>query len=155
MAQQFGDQACRALGNILLEHGRSVLRDSALLSSLLRDFCPGGNEENEALLSALNGGIPGELLGTAELPEARFSQLAEQLNRDRGLPRANAEWAVQRWAFALDIKREPAAPVAGTNDAKAALQPTASAKRPAPWISSWPLTAEQKVGNGRLRDCSS
>lgn len=102
MAPQFNEKTGPALRRILVEDGRSVLRDRSRLRHLLADDCPGAGHEIEAILAAVDEGIPQAMLEKPELGRAQAAEMARRLETGRGLAHGSAEWAVATWAFALD-----------------------------------------------------
>lgn len=104
MASQLSNKARPALRGIIVENGRSLLRDRSRLNCLLRDFCPDCNYEIEALLAAVDDGVPQDLLAMGEPAQGQVAQLAGRLVSRRGLSQENAEWVVLAWVFALDLK---------------------------------------------------
>jgi hypothetical protein len=104
MTPKLDDRARPALRDIIVENGRTVLRDRARLNYLLKDFCPGCNYETELLLYAMDEGVPAELLERAEASKGQIAELARRLESRRGLSHGNAEWAVDSWVFALDVR---------------------------------------------------
>jgi hypothetical protein len=114
MTPQFSEKSGPALRRILVEDGRSVLRDRSRLHHLLSDYCPGASLEVEAILAAVDEGIPQAMLDKPELGRAQAAEMARRLEAGRGLARGTAEWAVETWAFALECslsaRPEPAVP---------------------------------------------
>jgi hypothetical protein len=113
MEQQLNGQARLALREIIVENGRSVVRDRARLNSFLRDLCPDCNGEIEVLLSAADGGVPQQLLALPEQSTVQLGEMTERLVKLRGLAKDDAGWAVNAWLFALDL-RAKAEPPEGT-----------------------------------------
>ena len=107
MTPKLDDKARPALRDIVVENGRSLLRDRARLNYLLKDFCPGCNYEIELILHAVDDGVPAALLDAGQPSRKQIAELAQRLESRRGLSHENAEWAVNSWVFALGIAVKP------------------------------------------------
>jgi hypothetical protein len=129
MAPQFNEKSGPALRRILVEDGRSVLRDPSRLRHLLADYCPGARLEMEAILAAVDEGIPQAMLEKAELGRAQAADMARRLEAGRGLARGSAEWAVETWAFALERSLSAGPEPSARPDPSAGPEPAAPAKR--------------------------
>jgi protein-disulfide isomerase len=82
------------------QYGPSLGSDARRLESLLRDTCPDQRKEINALVAAAKERIPSDLLsnGHRMLPAVLVQRL-----RDLGLEAEVSTWAVESWAFALNI----------------------------------------------------
>lgn len=99
------------LRDIVTSYGRSVIYDQRRLRALLKDLagnCPG---EISVLLSAVDAQVPHKLLDSRGAPVPLLqARLVEDLAQAMYLIEPAARWAVQTWAFALDLSasRPPA-----------------------------------------------
>ncbi len=93
------------LREIILNHGPEVSRDPKRCKALLLDY--GGQSQGEifALVAAVEERIPEYLLNAreSELVPGLTTRLAHRVAEPRSMELETAQWAVESWAFALDI----------------------------------------------------
>jgi len=92
------------LRQVLDEYGKKLCDDPKRLEAFLRDLCGEYKREIFALIGALEGGVPRDLMAShGDVPR---EMLLERLTRglhDRALEEDAARWAVESWALALGI----------------------------------------------------
>jgi hypothetical protein len=137
VTQEVGD----VLHGIMTAHGNAVLDDPRRLRALLKDLAGDRVGEISLLLGAVDAQVPHRLLDSHGTPVPVLqARLVEDLQRSMFLIEPAARWAVQAWAFALDLASAcPPAPgsppsearLAGSYVPPVARNPGASAPSPA------------------------
>lgn len=112
------------------EQRAALVEDPRRCKALLLDYCGAHRREINLLVKAHEEQIPARLLSpAADVPPAvRVAQLSSQLADDWGLSESAARWAVEAWAWALDIiETPPANPPAESSNAESATAPPETA----------------------------
>jgi hypothetical protein len=102
------------LSEFVERFGESLLTDAPRLRALLLDACPGARAEISLLVAAVEEGVPERLArgsGSALLAD-HVTHAVEQLEAERGLSQSAARWAVESWAWALQLGPAPSDDVA-------------------------------------------
>ncbi len=105
----FDNSARQVLRSIVAKHGNDVCSDRRRCTALLKDACGAAySRELNVLLSALNEGLPEELLQVSIGSPAPVwvARLAARLVDNLGLTDEAARWAVESWAIALRVATE-------------------------------------------------
>ncbi len=95
------------LKQIVEKNGESLLQDPERCEGLLKDHCGTYKREISALVGALQERVPLELKSSwhsAMTPEAMRARLVQRLEENRGLAPDVANWAVDAWSYALDVR---------------------------------------------------
>ncbi len=105
---------CQKLREIVAEYGLDVSRDPKRCKALLLDYGDGRRREIFALVAAVEERVPEHLLAAQhdEPVPGLTLRLAYKIAEPRSMELNAAQWAVEAWAFALDIASaaSPAAP---------------------------------------------
>jgi hypothetical protein len=93
------------LRQITETHGGEISEDPRLVEALLRDISGEHRREIILLVSAVEEGVPAELLesGNSALLPMLVERLAQRLQNHKGLTADGARWAVVTWASALGV----------------------------------------------------
>ncbi|MFD4226761.1 right-handed parallel beta-helix repeat-containing protein, partial [Streptomyces sp. NPDC058545] len=93
------------LHRILTQHGSSVIEDPRRLRAILMDLAGSHSREISLLMSAAEARVPQKLLDSQTNPLASLqsASLIQYLEDQRHLTRHAAQWAVETWAFTLDL----------------------------------------------------
>jgi hypothetical protein len=104
------EQPRRILCELIRQHGPELHADARRTEALLRDLCAAYPREIFVLIHAQKQRIPADLLAAPRwMPQqALTTQLTRRLQENLALAEEAADWAVESWAIALNIK--PAAP---------------------------------------------
>ncbi|HLW97032.1 MAG TPA: hypothetical protein VKR82_00175 [Candidatus Acidoferrales bacterium] len=98
------DRAKQKLVQLLDEETLGVLDEPERLEGLLRDYCGDCRKEISALIAALQEDVPADLArGSGEPYPILTARLAGKLHDERNIVPDAAQWAVESWAFALEI----------------------------------------------------
>jgi hypothetical protein len=97
-----------SLAELVRADGVALADDSQRVKALLMDACPESRTEVALLVSAAEDEIPSRLLRSSDsvFREGEMARAVADLQRDRRLDRAAAEWVVGSWAWALGISDE-------------------------------------------------
>jgi len=101
--KRFDENVPRQLGEILIKHGRSTLRDAKLCENLLKDYCPEHKEEIALLALAVKERIASDLLVSQDGLQRDLLRalLVKRLRKSRSLNEGDARWAVESWSIAI------------------------------------------------------
>ncbi len=93
------------LGEIVRKHGVSVVDNPRRCEGLLRDYCGKFRREVSVLTMALEERVALDLLAGAKTTprQVLLSRLAQRLCDNLALSEQAARWAVNSWAFALNL----------------------------------------------------
>jgi hypothetical protein len=98
------DRAKQKLVQLLDEETLGVLDEPERLEGLLRDYCGDCRKEISALIAALQEDVPADLTrGSSEPYPILTARLAGKLHDERNIVPDAAQWAVESWAYALEI----------------------------------------------------
>ncbi len=100
------DIPAETLRKIIQQYGTSLADEPRRCEALLKDLCGEYKREIHLLIGAQYEKVPTELQRGLPL-ELQRSRLVQQLIDDRGFDDVWAEWAVNAWAYALDIVQQP------------------------------------------------
>lgn len=104
-------KAGEILRDIVTAQGRPIIDDPRRLRAMLNDLTAGRTGEISLVLAALEAQVPHKLLDPGGAPAPLVQgRLAEDLQTRLFITGIAAQWAVQTWAFALDLS--PTAPPA-------------------------------------------
>ncbi len=103
------DAVRQKLRELIIEYGRSLCEDPRRCEALLKDYCGQHKREIFVLISALKNRVADDLLkAPAGIPQSLvLARLVRRLEDELGLAEAGAYWAVETWAFALDVLEIP------------------------------------------------
>jgi nitrous oxidase accessory protein NosD len=105
------DAAKDALFGIVARHGASVATDARRCEALLRDYCGQFRREVSVLTTAVEEGVPRDLLAGGDVPPSLLlSRLVNRLVDHHAISEDAARWAVTSWAAALGIVSQVAPP---------------------------------------------
>ena len=93
------DSPRKRLGELIDEHGRSILEDQQRWPTMLAELCPDAECEINVLAAAAGEGVVDALEADAS-PPAR-QRLSAKLTDELALDALAARWAVESWALAL------------------------------------------------------
>ncbi|MBN2004768.1 MAG: hypothetical protein JXA21_15530 [Anaerolineae bacterium] len=95
----------RRLRALIQEYGPDIIANTQRSHTLLRNYCAAYPREVNLLIIAQEENIPEQLrmLTTDKSLATQLMRLARRLSNVRLLEAADAEWAVESWALALDI----------------------------------------------------
>src|SRR5215210_3769035 len=98
----------QTLRRILAKYGNDLCGDARRCEALLKDLCGEYRREINVLTSAIEERIPLDLLAAVKtMPrDVLFTRLAKRLEDNLGLTKEASVWAVESWAFALNIITE-------------------------------------------------
>jgi tetratricopeptide (TPR) repeat protein len=92
---------------LIEQHGITLCNDPKRCRALLLDICGNYKKEIHVLVSALENGIPGELLSSQNVPfEILRNRLVKKLSGEFALADQAAGWSIDTWAFALEIQNK-------------------------------------------------
>jgi len=93
------------LVEIIAKHGVSVVENARRCEGLLRDYCGGFRREVSVLTMAIEERVPLDLLAAAKNTprQVLLGRLSQRLCDNLALSETAARWAVNSWAFALDV----------------------------------------------------
>ena len=86
---------------IIEEYGRSAIRDSNRCRELLREHAPENLRETNLLMQVLTEGF------VSELTSENLELFAQRLHDEFGIKEEFAFWAIESWAFALNLINAP------------------------------------------------
>jgi len=98
------------LQKIITDYGRNIVNEPKRCEGLLRDLCPAAKREVNLLVNALKAGVATDLLtgNAGHVPvEMVCARLTRKLYDDLGLAEEFARWAVETWALALGVLKNP------------------------------------------------
>ena len=97
------------LNKLISQFGRAVCDDSRRCEAILRDLCPEYKRETNLLVAALKEQVVADLLHrSSAMPIAlQINQLAQRLHDNLGIADYFAVWAVESWALALGMIKQP------------------------------------------------
>jgi hypothetical protein len=98
------EQAGRVLKELIMDRGRSVIRDPKACEKLVLGTLPADSLESLLLRRALRERIPQELLDIRVPIQLQVPRLARRLERVSAVRLDVARWAVETWAYALGIE---------------------------------------------------
>src|SRR5689334_11402444 len=104
------DVPAETLRRIIQQYGLAICDDPRRCEALLKDLCGTYKREIHLLIGAQYENIPAELQRGLPLDFQR-PRLVQQLSDDRGFDDELAEWAVNAWAYALGLIRQPPAQI--------------------------------------------
>jgi hypothetical protein len=98
----------QTLRRILAKYGNDLCGDARRCEALLKDLCGEYRREINVLTSAIEERIPLDLLAAVKtMPrDVLFIRLAKRLEDNLGLTKDASVWAIESWAFALNIITE-------------------------------------------------
>ena len=100
-------EVAKQLKTLIEQYGTALYDDPKRCRALLMDYCGDYKKEVHVLVSALENGIPGELLSSQNVPyEVIKTRMVKKLCDDIALAEQAAGWSIDTWAFALKIKDE-------------------------------------------------
>ena len=93
------------LRELIIEYGRSLCDDPRRCEALLKDYCGQHKREIFVLISALKNRVADDLLkAPAGIPQSLvLARLNKRLENELAMTAEAAHWAVESWAFALDM----------------------------------------------------
>jgi parallel beta-helix repeat protein len=99
------DAPRRKLREIIERHGREIVENPRRVEGLLRDYCGEFRREISVLIMAIEEHSAADLLAApASLPRrVLISRLTQRLCDDLALSEPAARWAVESWAWALNV----------------------------------------------------
>ena len=100
----------RTLRRIVTENGLSICNEPSRVQAYLRDLCPEQRREVFAVVAAIKEGLVSDLQNSAHdrhLLEATITRLASKLFDNTGIIPQTTRWAIESWALALGIIKEP------------------------------------------------
>src|SRR5262245_38027412 len=91
-----------------MAHGKAVSGDAGRCRGLLNDVYPRGRPEINLLTSAIQEGVPRDLLTRSATlpPSAVMDRLIQRMVDDLSVSPQAARWTVESWAVALGILAE-------------------------------------------------
>ena len=98
------------LRRIVSEQGVAVCNEPSRVQAYLRDLCPDQKREVFAVVAAMKEGLVSDLNNFAPSQgamESVFARLTAKLFDNTGIIPQTARWAVESWALALGIIKEP------------------------------------------------
>ena len=99
------NEVAEKLKELIKQHGTSLCDEPRRCRALLMDYCGEHKREVRLLVSATEANTHGELLSSVNIPyEILKPRLAKKLCDEFGLTEQAATWAVNAWAFALEVK---------------------------------------------------
>src|SRR5262249_59023136 len=100
------------LVELLARHGQKVCEDPQRCRALLREQCGTFKGEIKLLVDAITEQVPAELLTAPQgvPPEQLLGRLTSQVQESLDVPPADARWAVESWALALNVIPAPLTP---------------------------------------------
>lgn len=104
------DVPAETLRRIIQQYGLAICDDPRRCEALLKDLCGTYKREIHLLIGAQYENVPAELQRGLPLDLQR-PRLVQQLSDDRGFDDELAEWAVNAWAYALGLVRQPPAQI--------------------------------------------
>jgi hypothetical protein len=105
-----GANAREALRQLVVRYGDGLAADSRRTQALLRDVAGPQRLEVAALVAAAEEGAGPALLQSSDA-RGTMDRMVRRLGDNRGLREEVAQWAVESWAYALDVLAPPASPV--------------------------------------------
>ena len=104
-----GDRVAEEIGDVLrgivVAQGNSIIDDPRRLRAMLKDLAASHPGQISLLLSAVDAQVPHKLLDSGGTPVPLLeARLVEDLEKTMFLTGSAARWAVQAWAFALDLR---------------------------------------------------
>jgi hypothetical protein len=95
---------------IIENYGRSIIDDPRRCRGMLKDLAPKHIRETNLLMLALDNHIVAALMQKTHTPlSMHLDILAQRLHNNFGTQKEFAFWAVESWAFALDVIQQPSA----------------------------------------------
>lgn len=96
------------LRRIISKYGTDLCADKRRCEALLKDLCGEHRREINVLTNAIEERVPLDLLAAGnQMPRGLLlTKLAKRLEDNLGLTREASEWAVDSWAFALELLTE-------------------------------------------------
>ncbi len=93
---------------IIKKYGIEVCEEPNKLEAMLRDLCPEYKREINLLIGAQKEKIAADLITSSPTTpkEILFPRFTQRMSDNLGTAEEFAKWAVESWAFALDIKLE-------------------------------------------------
>jgi len=141
------NDARQVLVELISRHGPELAKQPSALDSRLRDFYHGQSKQRVVLIQAIDTGVVATLQRERTTPMALLlPRLINTLHDECGTDRDLAHWAVESWALALGVIKQPL-PVA--QSAPVAPVPPSSVAKPAPTSSSAPAST---LLSGRYQD---
>jgi len=104
---QMPDAVRQKLRDIIVEHGRDLIQTPEQCAGLIADEFADSQLEASLLRTALQDGVPQELLDPRVPTPIQVNRLAKRLEKQRGLEASLAMSAVQAWVYALDLGTPP------------------------------------------------
>ncbi len=101
MHNEVRQQLCQ----LIAQYGRSLSEDPRRCQALLKDYCGQHKREIFVLISALKNRVAEDLLkAPVGIPQSIvLARLNKRLEDELGFTEEAARWAVEAWAFALEI----------------------------------------------------
>lgn len=105
MHNEVRQQLCQ----LIAQYGRSLSEDPRRCQALLKDYCGQHKREIFVLISALKNRVAEDLLkAPVGIPQSIvLARLNKRLEDELGFTEEAARWAVEAWAFALEILEQP------------------------------------------------
>src|SRR3712207_3690877 len=93
------------LRELVARHGRPIVRDARRVEALLKDYSGRFRREVSVLVSALEEGVPQDMLDapTGTPPRVLLARMARRLTDRLALSEEAARWSANSWALALGL----------------------------------------------------
>lgn len=110
------DAPRQQLISLIATYGRTLVDDPRRCEGLLKDSCGEYRREIAVIVGAQREGVASDLMAMSTRPPDRVlqSQLALRLEENLAMEEAAAQWAVETWAWALNIAQPARVPHTGS-----------------------------------------